>query len=151
MNSGKSKKGEKKYSSMLFSMRIAWRYLFSKKSHNAINIISGISSFGVAVGTMALVVVLSVFNGFESLVEGMFSAFDPDLKIEIVDGKNFDLQDSVIQKVKKMPEIAVFTEVVQENALLRFKEKQMPATVMGVTDNFSQLTQINSIMYDGKF
>ena len=75
-----------------FSFRIARRYLFSKKSHNAINIISGISATGVAIGTMALVVVLSVFNGFESLIAGMYSAFDPDLKITLVQGKSFDME-----------------------------------------------------------
>ena len=74
-----------------FSFRIARRYLFSKKSHNAINIISGISAGGVAIGAMALVCVLSVFNGFESLITSMFSAFDPDLKITVVDGETTEL------------------------------------------------------------
>lgn len=151
MKSNFQNQTDNKKNSMLFSVEIAWRYLFSKKSHNAINIISGISSFGVAVGTMALVVVLSVFNGFESLVAGMFSAFDPDLRIEVTEGKIFDVNDTAFQKVKKLKEVEVFTEVVQENALLRFKDKQMPAVVMGVSQNFEQLTQIKNIMYDGKF
>ena len=151
MNSDRNSKAGKKSNSMLFSLEIAWRYLFSKKSHNAINIISGISSFGVAVGAMALVVVLSVFNGFESLVSSMFSAFDPDLRIEIAEGKIFDVSDTAFQKVKSLNEVEVFTEVIQENALLRFKDKQMPAVVKGVADNFGELTHINNIMYDGKF
>ncbi|HRZ98292.1 MAG TPA: FtsX-like permease family protein [Paludibacter sp.] len=136
---------------MVFSLRIAWRYLVSKKSHNAINIISGISSAGVAVGTMALIVVLSVFNGFETLISDMFSTFDPDLRITLTQGKTFDINNDGFEKVRKSANVAVFTEVVEENALLRFKEKQMPAIVKGVTDNFKQSTLIDSIMYDGKF
>lgn len=134
-----------------FSLRIARRYLFSPKSHNAINIISGISATGVAVGTMALVIVLSVFNGFEALIGDMFSAFDPDLKITAVQGKTFDAGSARFDEIRKMPEVAVFTEVIEENALLRFGEKQMPATIKGVTDNFRELTQIDSIIYDGEF
>ena len=138
-------------SRLSFSLRIARRYLFSPKSHNAINIISGISATGVAVGTMALVIVLSVFNGFEALIGDMFSAFDPDLKITAVQGKTFDAGSARFDEIRKMPEVAVFTEVVEENALLRFGEKQMPATIKGVTNNFSDLTQIDSIIYDGEF
>ncbi len=138
-------------SRLSFSLRIARRYLFSPKSHNAINIISGISATGVAVGTMALVIVLSVFNGFEALIGDMFSAFDPDLKITAVQGKTFDAGSASFDEIRKMPEVAVFTEVVEENALLRFGEKQMPATIKGVTNNFSDLTQIDSIIYDGEF
>lgn len=138
-------------SRLSFSLRIARRYLFSPKSHNAINIISGISATGVAVGTMALVIVLSVFNGFEALIGDMFSAFDPDLKITAVQGKTFDAGSARFDEIRKMPEVAVFTEVVEENALLRFGEKQMPATIKGVTNNFRELTQIDSIIYDGEF
>jgi len=134
-----------------FSFRIARRYLFSKKSHNAINIISGISATGVGVGTMALVCVLSVFNGFESLIADMFSAFDPDLKITLTQGKTFDVNSPELSEIRKMKSVAYFTEVVEENALLRFKDKQMPATIKGVSDDFSKMTRIDSIMYDGKF
>ena len=139
------------FSGLSFSFRIARRYLFSKKSHNAINIISGISALGVAVGTMALVCVLSVFNGFESLVADMFSAFDPDLKITLSQGKTFDANSPEFSKVKALSSVVCFTEIVEENALLRFKEKQMPATIKGVSDDFSKMTKIDSIMYDGKF
>src|ERR1035437_7791839 len=97
-----------------FSFRIARRYLFSKKSHNAINIISGISAGGVAVGTMALVCVLSVFNGFESLISTMFSAFDPDLKITLTHGKTFDVNSPEFNKLRKDKSVAYFTEVVEE-------------------------------------
>ena len=134
-----------------FSFRIARRYLFSKKSHNAINIISGISAAGVGVGAMALVCVLSVFNGFELLISDMFSSFDPDLKIVLTHGKTFDDKTAEFNRVRKLKTVAYFTEVVEENALLRFKNKQMPATIKGVSDDFRKMTRIDSIMYDGTF
>ncbi len=140
-----------KFSGLSFSFRIARRYLFSKKSHNAINIISGISATGVAVGTMALVVVLSVFNGFESLISDMFSAFDPDLKITLTQGKTFDINNSSFSEIKKLKSVAYFTQVIEENALLKFKDKQMPVTIKGVSDDFEKMTRIDSIMYDGSF
>jgi len=138
-------------SGLSFSLKIARRYLFSKKSHNAINIISGISASGVAIGTMALVVVLSVFNGFESLITDMFSAFDPDLKITLTHGKTFDVNSNEFTQLRKLKSIAFFTEVIEENALLRYRDKQMPATVKGVGADFERMTLIDSIMYDGNF
>lgn len=142
---------QSKLRGLSFSFRIARRYLFSKKSHNAINIISGISAGGVAVGTMALVCVLSVFNGFESLITDMFSAFDPDLKITLTHGKTFDVNTKEFSELRKMKSVAFFTEVVEENALLQFRDKQMPATIKGVSDEFERMTLIDSIMYDGSF
>ena len=142
---------QEKIRGLSFSLRIARRYLFSKKSHNAINIISGISAAGVAVGTMALVVVLSVFNGFEALIADMFSAFDPDLRITLNEGKTFRIDSEEFSTVRDLETVAVFAEVVEENALLRFKDKQMTAKVKGVSENFRELTDIDSIMYDGKF
>lgn len=130
---------------------IAWRYLFSKKSHNAINIVSGISAAGVCVGAAALVCVLSVLNGFNSLVEQMFSAFDPDLKITAVEGKNFRTGTEVFGKIKNHPNVACFSETIEENALVRFTDKQVPATIKGVDSVFTQLTQIDSIITSGKF
>lgn len=134
-----------------FAFRIAQRYLFSKKSHNAINVISAISAIGVAIGTMALVCVLSVFNGFESLIAQMFSAFDPDLKITLTEGKTFDLGTKPMSELRNMKSVVYFTEVVEENALLRFKDKQMPATVKGVSADFAKMTGVKHIMYDGQF
>ncbi len=134
-----------------FSFRIASRYLFSKKSHNAINIISAISALGVSVGTIALVCVLSVLNGFESLLGNLFSAFDPDLKITLVQGKTFDVNENLFGEIRSNSSIISFTEVLEENALLRFKDKQMPASIKGVSMEFKSMTRIDSIMYDGKF
>jgi ABC-type lipoprotein release transport system permease subunit len=134
---------------MTFSLKIAFRYLFSKKSHNAINIVSLVSACGVCVGTVALVCVLSVYNGFEGLVQSLFSEFDPDLKITAVEGKSFDVSE--LEKVRKMPEVAVFTEIIEENALIKYGDKQTPAVVMGVSGNFIEATHINNIMYQGSF
>ncbi len=134
-----------------FSFRIALRYLYSKKTHNAINVITGISSAGVAVGTIALVVVLSVFNGFESLFGSLFTAFDPDMKISLSEGKVFSTDSIIFDQVRNHPSVAVLTEVVQENALLKFKDKQMPALIKGVSDEFRAMTQIDSIIREGAF
>jgi lipoprotein-releasing system permease protein len=142
---------QSKLRGLSFSFRIARRYLFSKKSHNAINIISGISAGGVAIGTMALVCVLSVFNGFEGLITNMFSAFDPDLKITVAHGKTFDINTKEFRDLRKLNTVAFFTQVVEENALLRYKNKQMPGTIKGVSDEFERMTLIDSIMYDGSF
>ena len=100
---------------MNFPFYIAKRYLFSKKSHNAINVISAISVCGVALATLALVCTLSVFNGFQDLVATFFTAFDPELKITAVTGKVFDGQEARIEALRRMPEIAVFSESLEEN------------------------------------
>ena len=134
-----------------FAIWVAKRYLFSKKSHNAINIISAISAIGVCVGTVALICVLSVFNGFEGLIQGMFSAFDPDLKISPVVGKTFDANTSEFEQIKKHSSVVSFAEVIEETALLRFNDRQMTAKIFGVSDNFNKVSNIDSIMYDGRF
>jgi len=130
-----------------FSFYIAKRYLFSKKSHNAINVISGVSVCGVALATLALVCTLSVFNGFQNLVTTMFTAFDPELKITAVSGKVFDAQDDRIQSLKQMPEVEVFSESLEDNVMVQYKDRQAMAVIKGVEDNFRQLTAIDSILY----
>jgi len=92
---------------------VARRYLFSKKSHNAINVISLISVIGIAVATMAMVCVLSVFNGFGSIVEGMFSAFDPDLKITVKEGKVFDYHMPEFERILSLDEIGLISESLE--------------------------------------
>ncbi len=126
---------------------IAKRYLFSKKSHNAINIISGISVCGVALATLALVCTLSVFNGFQELVATFFTAFDPELKITVAEGKVFDAHDERIARVRALPGIEVFTEALEENAMFQYKDKQAMVVIKGVEDNFEDLTAIDSILY----
>ncbi len=126
---------------------IAKRYLFSKKSHNAINVISGVSVCGVALATLALVCTLSVFNGFQDLVATFFTAFDPELKITAVSGKVFDVNDERIRELRTFPEIAVFSESLEDNAMVQYHGRQAMVVVKGIEDNFSQLTAIDSILY----
>lgn len=126
---------------------IARRYLFSKKKHNAINIISGISVCGVALATLALVCTLSVFNGFQDMVAGFFTAFDPELKITIREGKVFEPQGAAFQEVRSLPEIGVWTETLEENAMVQYKDRQAMAIIKGVEDNFEELTSIDSLLY----
>lgn len=132
---------------MNFPFFIAKRYLFSKKSHNAINVISGISVCGVALATMAMVCTLSVFNGFQDMVATFFTAFDPQLKIVASTGKVFNGQDERIIKIKNLPDIEVVSESLEDNAMVQYKERQAMAVVKGVEDNFSQLTPIDSILF----
>lgn len=132
---------------MNLSLYIAKRYLLSKKSHNAINIISGISVCGVALATLALVCTLSVFNGFQELVAGFFTAFDPELKITPTRSKTFNSQDSTIVSIRQLSEVEVSTLSIEENAMIQYKNRQAVVTIKGVEDNFEQLTTIDSILY----
>lgn len=131
---------------------IARRYLFSKKKHNAVNIISGISVCGVALATLAMVCTLSVFNGFQDMVAGFFTAFDPELKITIREGKVFSPDTETLQRVRALPEIEIWTETLEENAMVQYKDRQLMAVIKGVEDNFEQLTSIDSLLYGtGRF
>jgi lipoprotein-releasing system permease protein len=133
------------------SLYIAKRYLFAKKSRNAINVISSISVAGVTVGTMALIIVLSVFNGLESLVRSIFNTFDPDLKITPVEGKTFIPDSTSLSLLSNINGVACYSLCVEENALLRYGEKQYVATIKGVDENYAQVTGIDSSMWDGGF
>ena len=136
---------------MKLSLYIAKRYLFAKKSRNAINVISSISVAGVTVGTMALIIVLSVFNGLESLVRSIFNTFDPDLKITPVEGKTFIPDSASLSLLSNINGVACYSLCVEENALLRYGEKQYIATIKGVDENYAQVTGIDSSMWDGEF
>ena len=137
---------------MNFPFYIARRYLFSKKSTHAINVISGISVVGVAVATMALVVTLSVFNGFHDLVASFFTQMDPQLKITPVKGKTAPADDPIITKIRHLPEVEVATECLEEQALAVYGDRQQMVIVKGVEDNFNQLTHIQEILEgDGDF
>jgi lipoprotein-releasing system permease protein len=128
---------------------IARRYLFAKKSHNIINIISGISAGGIMVGTMALIIVLSVFNGFEHVIVSLFNTFDPDIRITLVEGKTFHEGDLAADKIKKMNGIVRYTDVLEENALLRCNNKQYFATIKGVSPEFQQSSGLDSMLVEG--
>ena len=137
---------------MNFPFYIARRYLFSKKSTHAINVISGISVVGVAVATMALVVTLSVFNGFHDLVASFFTQMDPQLKITPVKGKTAPADDPILTKIRHLPEVEVATECMEEQALAVYGDRQQMVIVKGVEDNFNQLTHIQEILEgDGDF
>lgn len=135
-----------------FPFFVARRYLFSKKKTHAINVISLISVIGVAIATMALVVVLSVFNGFHDLVASFFTNFDPQLKVTPVMGKTVAADDPILTEIRQLPQVDIATETVEDIALAVYKGKQAIVTVKGVDDNFDQLTHINEILYgDGGF
>lgn len=131
---------------MNFPFYIARRYLFSKKSTHAINVISAISMVGVAVATMALVVTLSVFNGFHDLVASLFTSFDPQLKVTPVTGKTAPADDVILTKIKALPQIEVATETVEDMALAVYKGRQAMVTLKGVQENFDSLTHIREIL-----
>ena len=130
---------------------IAKRYLFSKKKQNIINIISAISVTGIIVGTMALVIVLSVFNGFNGLIESLFSNFDPDLKITATKGKMFTPSEHRFEQIKNLPGVVHYAEVIEEVALLKYNSQQYVATVKGVPPNYAKYTNIDTLIIDGAF
>lgn len=137
---------------MNFPSYIARRYLFSKKSHNAINIISAISVCGVTLATMALVCTMSVFNGFQDLVATLFTSIDPQLKVTPVAGKTMAHDDPQLQKLKAFPAIALYAETLEDNALVIRNDRQVMVTVKGVTDNFGQMADLKHILYgEGEF
>ncbi len=136
---------------MKLSIYIARRYLFARKSRNAINIISTISVLGVMVGTMALIIILSVFNGLEDMVKSIFGTFDPDLEIRITEGKVFKPDNNKLVSLDKIKGIADWSMILEENALLRYDDRQYIATVKGVEDDYSSVTGLDSVMWDGEF
>ncbi|HEY0898692.1 MAG TPA: ABC transporter permease, partial [Sphingobacteriaceae bacterium] len=130
---------------------IAKRYLFSKKSVHAINFISGISMLGVFVGSAALVIILSVFNGFEKLVLSMFNTLTPQLLIEPATGKTFDPSHKELQTIRKDPRILHYTEVLKEKALIRYGQGQFIGLVKGVSENFNQDHALDTTIIEGSF
>lgn len=137
---------------MNFPFFIARRYFLTRKLRNLINIISLISVVGVTVGTMALVVVLSVFNGLEGLIKSRYNAFDPDIKITPATGKTFNPRDDQrFAKIENLDGVAVFSEVLEENALIRYDKKQYIGRIKGVENNFEDLTGVDTMITSGRF
>ena len=136
---------------MKLSVYIAKRYLFAKKSRNAINIISAVSVAGVTVGTMTLIIVLSVFNGLEKLVSSIFNTFDPDIKITAAQGKTFVADTAMLTFLSNTDGIISYSITLEENALLEYGEKQSIATIKGVDDNYHKVTNIHNSMWEGEF
>jgi len=136
---------------MKLSLYIAKRYLFARKSRNAINVISSISVAGVTVGTLALITILSVFNGLEDMVKGIFSTSDPEIRITPVKGKVFTPDSLTLQRLSAVNGVEVWAETLEENALLRYDEQQYIATVKGVSPNYGEVTDLDTAMWDGDF
>lgn len=137
---------------MNYEFFIARRYLFSKKSHHAINVISWISVCGVAIATMALVCTLSVFNGFQDLVAGLFTAFDPQLEVRLNEGRVLAADDTALEKLKKLECVETYTECVEGQALVVVGQHQVVVQVRGVDDSFLQQTETDELFYgDGEF
>jgi lipoprotein-releasing system permease protein len=133
------------------SVYIAKRYLLAKKSRNAINIISAVSVAGVAVGTMALIIILSVFNGLETMVRSIFNTFDPDIKITAAQGKTFVPDSARLKLLANVDGLSCYSLTIEENALLKYDDRQYIATIKGVDDNYTMVSDIDSSMWEGEF
>jgi lipoprotein-releasing system permease protein len=133
------------------SLYIAKRYLFAKKSRNAINVISAVSVAGVTVGTMALIIILSVFNGLETMVSSIFNTFDPDIKITAAEGKTFIPDTARLKRLAKVDGLCCYSLTIEDNALLKYGSRQYIATIKGVDDNYAMVSNIDSSMWEGQF
>ena len=131
------------------ALYIARRYFFSRNFRNVINIISGISISGVAVGSMALIVILSVFNGFEDLILSLVNAFNPDLKVTTREGKVFHMDDMPVDEINSIPGIVHYSKVIEDNALFRYEDQQHVGTIKGVDSTFLKMTPLDSLMLEG--
>ena len=136
---------------MNLSLKIARRYLFAKKSTNAINIITGISVLGIAVGAAALVLVLSVFNGFEDLITGMYSNFNPDIKILPVEGKTFSVDSARIARLQNIDGVQVVSQTLEETAFFEYKNSQDVGTLKGVDEFYALVTGLDSTIREGRY
>ncbi len=136
---------------MRLVLKIALRYLRSKKAHNAVNIISSISTCGVVVTTAALICVLSVFNGFKGLIMGRLAMLDPEIAISVSHGKAIADADSVVRVAQGVEGVAVAMPVIEDNALAIFSDYQMPVRLRGVPDGYNRLNGLDSVIVDGEF
>lgn len=136
---------------MKFTLRIAWRYIFSKKSTNAINIISGITMSGIIIGTTALIIVLSAFNGFETLVLNLYSSFYPDITVTPAEGKIFPADSAFIKKISDVDGVEVVSRSLEENALLAYGDEEHIATIKGVDSNYAIATAVDDSVYIGDY
>ncbi|MBN1951207.1 MAG: FtsX-like permease family protein [Bacteroidales bacterium] len=136
---------------MNFPFYIARRYVFAKKSHNAINIISAISIVGIAVGTIAFITVLSVFNGFDGVVKELFSTFYADFEVVPKQGKSFTIDEAGIAKLKNHKDILNISEIIEENALIIYQDRQTIATVRGVDEHYEEVTGIDTMLWNGNY
>lgn len=136
---------------MKLSFEIAKRYLFGKKSTNAINIISGISVLGLTVGTSALIIILSIFNGFEGLIKKDLNNFNPDIKVTLKEGKHFAIEEEQLSSIKSIEGIKHVSKVIEEVALFEYNELQKAGIIKGVDGEYNKVTRIDSTLRNGKF
>ena len=134
---------------MHLSIRIARRYLFARKSTNAINIITAISVLGITIGTAALILVLSVFNGFEDLITGLFSNFNPDVKVTVAKGKTFVPDTIQLGQLRQLEGVAAVSETLEEVAFFQYKNSEDFGILKGVDEYFSEVTKIDSTVREG--
>ena len=135
----------------MLAFRIALRYIFSKKSTNAINVISRVSMLGMGVGAFALIVVLSVFNGFEGLVLSLYNSFYPDLEVRAVQGKTFEDNSTLSGKILQLNGIASLSRTLEENAYLEYGDEAQLGTIKGVDENYNDVTTVKKYVREGKF
>lgn len=136
---------------MNFPFYIARRYVFAKKSHNAINIIAAISIIGIAVGTLAFITVLSVFNGFDSVVRDLFNSFYADFEVLPKNGKTFVMEKSKLNEIKSAENVLNIAEIIEENALLMYGGKQTVATIRGVSPEYASVTGLDTMIWEGEY
>ncbi len=136
---------------MHLSWRIARRYLFAKKSTNAINLITGIAVFGIAVGTAALILVLSVFNGFEDLITGMYSNFNPDIRITARKGKTFKADSVLLGRVRAVEGVEAVSATLEEVAYFEYKDRSDFGMLKGVDEHYRRVTSIDSTIREGQY
>lgn len=136
---------------MNLSLKIAFRYLFGKKSINAINIITGISILGISIGTAALILILSVFNGFEDLIEKSFNAFNPDIKITPAKGKFFKSDDKIFNILKGIDGVSSYSLVLEEVAYFKYGNNRTVGIIKGVDENYQKVNNIDSLIEGGVF
>lgn len=136
---------------MKLSLKIAIRYLFGRRSTNAINVITSISVIGIGVGTAAIILVLSVFNGFEKLITGFLNDFNPDIKVVPVEGKFFEVSDSTLQSLLTIEDVRAISRTIEENALFEYKGTQEVGLVKGVDTLYNMVTSIEKRLRRGKF
>lgn len=136
---------------MNLSFNIAKRYLFGKKSTNAINIISAVSILGITVGTSALIIILSVFNGFEGLIKQLLNSFNPDVKISLAEGKHFAIEEEQLLEIKDLGGVLHVSKVIEEVALFEYNDNQKAGIIKGVDEYYTSVTQIDSSLQNGKF
>ncbi len=132
---------------MRFVFFLSRRYSFIKSSNRFVNLISLISILGVAIGTAALVIVLSVFNGFENLVLGMYNSFDSDLKITSLHHKTF-IEEDITLILDKQDYIVEYAKILEEKALLKYNQKEYIATIKGVSNSYKDITQVDSFLIE---